>query len=184
VKPVFVAKRRFDPSAGERWARYVAWSGLSQLRELVSLDEMLCPTVPETLTAADWSSNVHADYQIFYFSSLQYLQARVASEADLNILAILQNPSPTDLDSGDLPGFGFMGFDLLDTCGDVSALTNCGGFPKVFASAELSELGLLRDLGRAYEIQRGLRAAYPDEPHAQCQVWAIWRLAKSAGAAA
>ena len=181
MKPVFVAKRRFAPSAGERWARYIAWSGLSQLRELVSLDEILCPTVPETLTSADWSYNVHADYQTFYFSSLQYLLARVTGEADLNILAILQNPSFADL-SGVLPGFSFAGFDLLDICGDVSALTNCGGFPQVFSNTELSELGLLQDLERAYEVQRALRVVYPDEAHAQCHVWAIWRLANSAGA--
>jgi hypothetical protein len=70
----------------------------------------------------------------------------------------------------------FAGFDLLDVRGDVSALTNCGGFDEVFAKAEVSHLGLLRDLERAYEIQRGLRTVYPAEHHAQCQVWAIWRL--------
>lgn len=180
----FVAKRRFDPTAGERWTRYVAWSGLSQLRELVSLDEMLCPTVPETLIEADWNYNVHADYQTSYFSSLQYLQQRVAGKADLNILAILQNPSHAELDSTDLADFSFVGFDLLNVCGDVSALTNCGGFAEVFANAELSELGLLRNLERAYEIQGRLRAEYPGEPHAQCHVWAIWRLAKFAEATA
>lgn len=181
MQTMFVAKRRFDPGAGERWQRYVAWSGLSQLRELVSLDEMLCPTVPEELTAADWDHNVHADYQTSYFRSLEYLRARVIGEASLNILAILQNPSAGDLASVELPGFGFAGFDLLDVCGDVSALTNCAGFDAVFAKAEVSDLGLLRDLRRAYEVQRGLGIAYPHESHAQCHVWAIWRLGEPAG---
>ena len=67
---------------------------------------------------------------------------------------------------------------------DVSALTNCGGFDDVFAKAELSPLGLLTDLGRAYEIQRGLPTAYPYEAHAECHVWAIWRDGTSAEAAA
>ena len=53
VKPIFVAKRRFGPAAGEKRARYIAWSGLGQLRELVSLDGILCLTVPEALTPPD-----------------------------------------------------------------------------------------------------------------------------------
>ena len=89
--PVFVAKRRFDPGEGEHWERYVAWSGLTQLTELVSLDEILCPTVPATLIAADWEHNVHADYQTSYFRSLEYL--RVAREPKLNVLGVLQSPA-------------------------------------------------------------------------------------------
>jgi hypothetical protein len=174
--PVFVAKRRFNASVGEAWKHYVDWSGLRQLREVVSLDEILCPTVPAKLTATDWDYNVQADYQVFYFRSLDYLQARVADETDLSILAIHQNPSAEDVESADLPRFEFAGFDIVDVCGDVSALTNCGGLEEAFAKAELSDLGLLLDLGRAYEVQSGLRTAYPAEPHAQCHVWGIWRL--------
>jgi hypothetical protein len=147
LEPVFVAKRRFDAGAGERWARYVAWSGLTQLTELMSLDDILCPTVPETLIAADWEHNVHADYQTSYFRSLEYLRRRVASEAKLNILGALQNPSVGDVERVVLPGFEFLGFDLLDIHGDVSALTNCGGFTEVFAGRELSARGLLTSIG-------------------------------------
>jgi hypothetical protein len=145
---------------------------------------MLCPTFPEELTAADWEYNVHADYQTSYFWSLEYLQGRVAGEPSLNILAVLQSPSAGDLESVELPGFSFLGFDLLDVCGAVSALTNCGGFDEVFGKEEISDLGLLRDLVRAYEVQRGVRAAHPYEPHAECHVWAIWRLGEPAQAAA
>ena len=174
IKILYVAKRRFDPSAGERWERYVAWSGLTQLRELVSLDTMLCPTVPQDLIAADWEHNVHGDYQINYFRSLEYLRRRVAAEADLQILAIVQQPTAIDIENGPT-GFSLVGFDVLDVHGDVSALTNCGGFDDVFAKAELSPLGLVSELDRAYEIQRDLRTRYPYEPHAECDVWAIWR---------
>jgi hypothetical protein len=60
--------------------------------------------------------------------------------------------------------------------GDVSALTNCGGFDDVFAKTELSHLGLLPELARAQEVRRDLPTAYPHEPHAECHVWAVWRL--------
>lgn len=175
MQTLFVAKRPFDSSAGDRWDRYLAWSGLPQLREVVSLDTMLCPTVPEELTAADWDYNVQADYLVFFFRSLDYLLKRVAAEGRLNILAVLQNPTAADLAVVTLPGFTFAGFDLVDVHGDVSALTNCGGFEGVFANAELSELGLLTDLSRANEVQVSLRLQYPEERHAECHVWAIWR---------
>jgi hypothetical protein len=177
MEPVFVAKRRFDPSAGERWAQYVAWSGLTQLTELVSLDEILCPTLPERLVPADWEYNVQADYLTSYFRSLDYLRQRVAREPEINLLAVLQNPSAGLVERVALPGFEFVGFDLLDVHGDVSALTNCGGFDEVFAGTELSNQGVLTDLGRAYEVQRGLRALIPAQSHAECHVWAVWRLA-------
>ena len=137
---------------------------------------MLCPTVPEALTAGDWEHNVHADYQTSYFRSLEYLRTRVAGETGLNILAVVRNPSRGDVEAVKLPGFSFAGFDLLDVCGDVSALTNCGGFDEVFGKAELSDLGLLLDLDRAYEVQRALRTVYPHESHARCHVWGVWRL--------
>jgi hypothetical protein len=183
MQALFVAKRPFDPSAGA-WNRYVTWSGLSQLNEVVSLDTMLCPTVPEELTAADWSYNVHADYLAFFFRSLEYLRTRLAGNGRLNILAVLQNPTHSDVAAMSLPGFGFAGFDLVDVRSDVSALTNCGGFEEVFKNAELSALGLLTDLTRAQQVQASLRLQYPEESHAECHVWAIWRQRFPAAAAA
>jgi len=175
MQPLFVAKRPFDPTVGEPWDRYVTWSGLSQLSEVVSLDTILCPTVPEELTPADWHYNVHADYLAFFFRSLNYLRNRVAANAPLNLLAVLQNPTEVDLADMSLPAFTFAGFDLVDVRGDISALTNCGGFEGVFLNAELSELGLLTDLSRAQQVQTSLRLHYPEESHAECNVWAIWR---------
>jgi hypothetical protein len=176
LQPLFVAKRRFDRNAGERWQSYLHWSGLSHLREVVSLDTILCPTVPDELIPEDWEHNVHADYQTCYFRSLDYLRARVAGQTDLNLLAIMQHPSAAELAADSLPGFVFLGFDLLDVCGDVSALTDCGGFDDVFTSAELSPVGLLTGLERAYAVRDALRGRYPEEHHARCDVWAIWRL--------
>jgi hypothetical protein len=173
--PVYVARRRFGPEAGERWTRYVAWSRLSQLRELVSLDAMLCPAVPEELAPQDWEHNVHADYQTNHFRSFEYLRRRVAGVPGHNLLAILREPTAGDLRQVALPGFTFAGFDLLDVHGDVSALTNCGGFDDIFAPEELNPLGLLSERGRPGAVRRGLRAAYPEEHHAVCDVWALWR---------
>jgi hypothetical protein len=152
MQPLFVAKRPFD---------------------------CLCPTVPEQLTAADWDHNLHADYLAFFFRSHDYLRNRVMGLGRLNILAVLQNPTHSDVAAMRLPDFTFAGFDLVDVHGDISALTNCGGFEGVFRNTELSELGLLTDLSRAQEVRASLRVQYPEESHAQCHVWAIWRQSRA-----
>ena len=180
-EPVFAARRRFGPQHGERWTAWVAWSGLTGVHELVTLDTILCPEVPEGLVAEDWEHNVHADYRIMQFRSLPYLVRRVAGTPDLQLLALLENPDAAEVARVRLPAFDFAGFEVLDVHGDVSALTNCGGFPAVFAADELNSLGLIADLDRANEIRRDLRTAYPDESHAQCDVWALWRLREPAG---
>jgi hypothetical protein len=177
-----VAKRRFDHAAGERWTQYLAWSGLSQLAELVSLDEILCPTVPSQLVPEDWKYNVHADYHTSYFRSFQYLRERVAFERNLNLLGVLRNPTPQSLGAVSLPDFTLLGFDVVDVHGDISALANCSGFDDVFAGTELSSAGLLPDLGRADEVRHALLRSHPQEQHAECHVWAIWRHEGSVGA--
>ncbi len=114
---------------------------------------MLCPVVPEELVREDWEHNVHADYQVSHFRPLSYLRARVAGTAGLDVLAVLQNPSAADVARVALAGFALAGFDVVDVHGDVSALTNCGGFDDVFLPSELNQLGLLDHLDRSDSVR-------------------------------
>jgi hypothetical protein len=59
----------------------------------------------------------------------------------------------------------------------IGSLTNCGGFPDVFDGGEISPVGLLTDHSRALEVREELRALHPEEPHANCHAWAIFRAA-------
>ena len=161
------------------WQRYLAWSGLAHLREVVTLDTILCPTVPEELTPEDWRYNVHADYQTGYFRSLDYLRTRVAGERGIHILAIMREPSHDDTARGAPPGFEWLGYDVLDVCGDVSALTNCGGWDGLVVPSAVSSLGLLTELEQAVQLRRTLRLEHPGESHAECDIWAVWRLAEA-----
>jgi hypothetical protein len=63
----------------------------------------------------------------------------------------------------------------------ISALVNCGGFDQSFSGAELSECGLLTDYARATAVQQSLLTEYPDESHADCDLWAIWQLLRDDG---
>jgi hypothetical protein len=43
---------------------------------------------------------------------------------------------------------------LIEESTQISARNNCGGFPDVFANAELNRFGLMRDFQRASEVRR------------------------------
>ncbi len=128
----YTAVKRFDPSCGEAWQNYVSWSGLSHLREVVTLDGTLCPNAFQELTAEDWKHNVQEDYKTFFFHDLDHVLAAASANPALNVLAVVQEPTPDDLRAFSDPRFEFRGFDLVDKCGDISALLNCGGFDKAF----------------------------------------------------
>jgi putative ABC transport system ATP-binding protein len=44
-----------------------------------------------------------------------------------------------------------------------------------FQNVELSEFGLLTNFDRAREVQKTLRSLHPEEPHANCDLWAVFR---------
>jgi hypothetical protein len=170
--PLYVVTRRFDPSRGEDWTRYVAWSGLRQLREVVTLDAMLCERVVAGPIAADWPHIVNEDFMLDYFVDLPHLLGRAGSLEGRNLLCVFRNPpEPPDAPAG----FRFAGYDLVDERGGVSALVNCGGFPEAFSNDELSPLGLVESHARAFEIRVSLREKYPRGEHSSCHVFAIFR---------
>ena len=171
--PWFIATEKFDKtSAG--WDKYVAWSGLVELSEVVSLDSMLCPTVLPEMKAEYWSRVVNEDFMTHFFTDEAFLRRETATIHRRNLLCVFRNP--LDHPSSNVPkNFEFMGYDLVETDGGVSALTNCGGFPDVFSNSELSEVGLLKSQGRAREVQANLRTRHPEDPHSHCHLWAIFR---------
>lgn len=172
--PFFIATETFTPSGGDSWDEYIAWSGLIQLREVVSLDRMLCPPLLR-LQDDYWPYIVNLDFKSPFFVDFRFLMAQVANVPDKNVLCVFRNPSerPEPLA---FAKFEFLGYDLIDVEGQISALTNCGGFPDVSSNAELSSVGLITGLERAVGVRDRLRSLYPDEHHANCDVWAVFRM--------
>ena len=173
---MYSAVRRFDPACGDSWRDFLNWSGLSQIREVVSLNSILCPTICEELTDEDWKHNVQEDHKLHLFQDLEYLLDRVGRSGRVNILALMQNPPDDELRSFDDSRFAFRGFDLMDLQLGNCALVNCGGFPNPFSPDDLSECGLLTDHAKALLVQRLLRAEYSDCFDANSDVWAIWQM--------
>jgi len=176
MTPWFIATEPFTHNDGEVWQKYVEGSGLTQLQEVVSLDGLLCPTLLPDIKDEYWPHIVNEDFMLHFFVDFDYLIKQVAELEPKNVLCVFRNPAckPQPPSMAD---FHFLGYDLVDLECSISALTNCGGFPDVFANSELSRFGLLQHFDRALEVQQALRSKHPAEHHANCNVWAIFRLA-------
>lgn len=68
---------------------------------------------------------------------------------------------------------------MIDEQTQISALTNCGGFPDVFGNEELNQFGILDDFDRALYVRRSLAERHRGESHTRCEMYALWRLKES-----
>jgi len=172
--PWFVATQKFDKSDAT-WAKYIAWSGLKQLDEIVSLDSSLCPTVLPDIKTEYWNHIVNEDFMLLFFTDLDYLRGEISAIPRKNLLCVFRNPAAHPSAAQVPEGFEFIGYDLLDKDSGTSALMNCGGFPRAFSNSELSEKGLLMGYERSRIVQESLIREYPNEHHSDCHLWAIFR---------
>jgi len=170
----FVAVEKFDP-LHEGWKKYIEWSRLSQLKEVISLDCSLCPAVVREALEEDWDHIAEEVFIGFYFRDREYLMSRTKNTMDKNLLAVVLEPD-SDNQTRNIERGCFIGYDLIERESGISALTNCGGFPESFENQELNEFGLIPEYLRAKEVQAALLINNPDEPHANTELWAIWKL--------
>jgi hypothetical protein len=169
---------RFSAESGEAWTKFIKWSGLGHLTEIVGLDTMLRPSVFGELVGEDWDHLMFGETIGDCFDDLEFLLRRMSGRFDAGhhqVLALLREPLDHDVQHAVLPGFRFMGFELVEEETSTSALTNCGGFEGAFEGSDLSQAGLVASASQAYRIRDALAKRFPDEPHAQCAVWALWR---------
>jgi hypothetical protein len=179
MQPFYAAIKRFDSQHGIGWEGYIKWANIPSLAEVVSLDLLLCPSLLDSFHDDDWD-HLAPDRSGFDFADLNYLLKRVSGFPVRNILGVLENPG-SHLEKFPNPnGFEFLGYDLVENSTRISALTNCGGFPNSFSNEELNRFGLISNFERAATIKRTLKELNPDEPHANCELYAIWRLIEAA----
>jgi hypothetical protein len=129
-------------------------------------------------TEEDWNYIVYGEEAAAtFFRDVDYLLSRIKAATEYQVLAVLREPTQSAVQSYADKRFEFKGYDLIDQ-GGISAISNCGGFDLAFSDNDLSAWGLVPDHESAYRIRDLLRKHYPDEPHADCAVWAIWRMKK------
>jgi hypothetical protein len=89
--PWFVATEKVDKSDASS-AKYIAWSGLEQLDEVISLDISLCPSVLPNIKTEYRNRIVNKDFFLYFFTDLEYLRIETASILRKNLLCVFRNP--------------------------------------------------------------------------------------------
>jgi hypothetical protein len=171
----YVALRKLNPSGHGERQNIVQSHGLSQLREVVSLDSMLCPSVIQSLTEEDMRHKVHEFLAHDFFSDLSYLMKRVANESQIEILAVLPEPTLAQVSQFNDPSFEFLGYELIDTETRIDPLLNCSTFKSLIPVEKLTNAGLISDFDKARQIQKELTDKFPDHVHSETVLFAIWR---------
>jgi hypothetical protein len=180
-KIAYAAVETFDSTYGDKWANYIAWSGLKHLQEVISFDILLCPGIVRL------TSHFGGDPAIMgqtgkFCDNLDYLFTKVKSlgiKKSYQVIATIAEPTEDDVRNFIDDRFVLKGFDLLENLTGISALTNCGGFDLAFSGYDINIYGLVTEYRDAYKIRDSLLVHYPNEAHANCVVWALWRMERS-----
>lgn len=177
---LYTARGTYDKNYDEdgmSWKKYMEWSKLTHLTELVSLDGMLNEILvePDYDNAEDWKFiHLVEHYQTGFFTTLEYVFKRLKAKDRYNLLTVVLEPDK-NCENIKVDSYEFIGYDLLDQDFSISALTNCGGFDETFLPQDLNNKGLIDNFSKAYDIKKRLLENNPEEHHADTNVIAVWR---------
>ncbi len=180
ARSIFSKGSKFSKSSGAielSWDKYIAWSKLTHLTELITLDRMYDEdlVVPDYKNAEDWNYIVdHGIYLTDLYTTQDYVLRKVGPVKKFNLLAAAIEPKE-DCKSVLMEDFEFVGYELLDQSFSISALTNCGGFNNTFKATDLNRFGLITDFAQALDIRRRLLENNLEEYHADTILIAVWR---------
>jgi hypothetical protein len=174
---LYTATERFSSKNGDAWTKYIEWSKLDHISEVVSLDSMLCSSsISSEYSETDWKYQSEEDNNHGFFTDLNHVLTKGINLNENQIIGLIKNPEDENWVSL-LPGkFVLKGYDLIDDETLISALSNCGGFPETFSNTELNKFALLPNLLRAIQIKDLLIRNNPKEAHANCEIYGIARL--------
>lgn len=163
------------PKEGLKWEEFKVWNGFTQMKELLSLDQFLNAELSEFKADTNDSFSFHEHgKRTGLFTSFEYVIATVGERENYNLLAVVKNPTESCKDLV-LDGFGFVGYDLLDTGYVYSALSNLGSVLSPVAARDLNGYGLIQSYSEVKELQAEISEAYNGLEQAETNVMAIWR---------
>ena len=174
----YTAVEALDSSLGQHWIDFINWSeiDLSHLKEVISIDQMLCPSVVGELMEELRYQVLLGKHILDLFINLDYVLSRIVTDKKFVVIAAMHEPALGLVEGFKDERFIFKGYDLMDD-GSISALTNCGGgFNLAYSRDDISESGLVVDSQRVFEIKDNLKKYYPYDNHADCTVWALWKM--------
>ena len=169
TKFVLYKAGRFFPTK-----EYEAFSRILNRKEIVTIDMLLCEALFEKAPfRTEGDDDSISSYALLMFKSLS---------PNEQIIAYCKNPYESHKNHSLNNDFEFCGYDLSDEMTTISTITNCGGmFDKAISYDELNRFGLIDEYKSAFRIRDLLNQLYPDDDHACCEVYELWRRALKPG---
>ncbi len=153
---------------------YKAMTGMNQIKEIISLDYLLCSSCIQQFSEEDdqyiYRSGDFCDYDIF--NHLDFLLSKIDNLDHKQILAVIREPIKA-INDMKIPNFIFYGYDLIEDYTRRSVLTNCYGLYDPFFSKDISSFGLIEDYHKAKQIQNWLNK-HKDAIY--CTLWGVFRM--------
>jgi hypothetical protein len=177
MKIYYAARGAFDKFLDEGWQKYIEFSGLHHLTEVVSLDCSLNEDLVESdrENEADWTHIVTEDlYETGLYTTIDFVVQKMKPVDRFNLLAASIEPG-AECRHLDLKDFDFVGYDLLDRSFGNSALTNCGRADECFLPTDLNVYGLIDEYDKTRKVQNCLLETNPEEYHSDTVLVAVWR---------
>src|SRR5687768_15477643 len=101
---------------GSSWEKYMEFSGLTHVKELVSVDGLLNEVIvePDRENTEDWNQVIFDEHlETGFFKTLDFVIQKANPFEKFNLLAVIINPSE-ECNTLELDNFEFVGYDLLD----------------------------------------------------------------------
>jgi len=168
-EPIFYKAERFFPDK-----KYEEFSKIFNKAELVTYDVCLCGVIHDEnlLEEIELAGRYVRGVKTKSWQSLLKTPLSVGEQ----IIAYYKNPIESYEHHKMESDFEFCGYDLSEEMTGISALTNCGElFSGAIPYEELNKFGLISEYCEAFRIRKLLENLYPDEPHAECEVYELWR---------
>jgi len=163
TEPFFYIAERYFPNED-----YGQFSKIFGRAEIVTYDTILCKLISEhgLCGKSQYAGEVDNWKELLH----------IATKERRQIIAYYKNPTESReyhvLDES----FEFCGYDLSEELTMISAITNCGGmFDKAIPYKKLNAFGLIDEYSEAFAVRNLLDELYPEESHADCKVYELWR---------
>jgi len=166
-EPIFYKAERFFPNE-----KYEEFSKIHGRVEIVTHDCCLCRVIIDEHLFGDMEiESIYAGE----VKSIEKLLKSPLGESE-QIIAYYKNPIENHTHHKLKDGFEFCGYDLSEEMTHISAITNCDDFfDKAIPYEKLNKFGLICEHQEALRIRELLGELYPDEEHAECEVYELWR---------
>ena len=163
---LFAIVEDFGPAEQEAWTNYLEWRGI-QFERFDSLDGILRKSLFSPESDEDWQHIVCESFMLSYLTDFDYAHQTHCRIGSGRLVGLRYSEH-------DETNEGFLGYDILDRCCDVSLLTNWGNDVEV-VNRSLGSNALVPTLAKVESIHQYLTSHHAEDGHViGCRIVSVY----------